>query len=90
MNRHTLFAKLQREGMSQVKNRLQVFIIYRNIQQNIQSVVVGVFCFVLGFWGFFLSFLVFCFLNLKRNRNRTKSKSKITGMEIWRERSIQN
>lgn len=37
MNSHTLFAKLQREQIKQVKNRAQVLIIYVNMQQNIQT-----------------------------------------------------
>lgn len=37
MKRHKLFAKFQRQGIKQVKNRGHVLIIYVNIQQNIQS-----------------------------------------------------
>lgn len=45
MNRHTLFSKLQREGIKQEKNRAQVLIIYGNMQQNIQS------CFLFFFFN---------------------------------------
>lgn len=34
MNRHTLFAKSQKEGIKQVKNRAEVLIIYESRHQK--------------------------------------------------------